>query len=394
MKGKPVYIVDAIRSPVVKAGGVFVNYRPDDLLAQLLQTLLARNPQLPAKLLDDVVIGCAMPEAEQGLNIARNALLLAGLSNTISGMTINRFCASGLQSIAIIAGQIATGQMQAGIAGGVESMSMIAMTGGKPRFNPKIFQDDMLSMAFGMGITAEQVAKRFNISREAQDNFALQSHQKAKKAMEQGYFNQEIIPIEVVKNHYDNHKGLVRSTHIISQDNGVRFDTTLEQLSQLKSAFAKNGTVTAGNSSQRSDGSAVMMLCNEQILKQFNLTPLAKFIGFSVAGVPPEIMGIGPLEAIPKVLKYCQLTLDDMDVIELNEAFAAQSLAVISALGMNKDKINPHGSAIALGHPLGATGAIRTTTALRTLIREKLTYAMITMCIGGGMGAAGIIKRC
>lgn len=394
MTHKPVYIVDAIRSPVVKADGVFMHHRPDNLLAKLLQTILSRNPTLPAKLIDDVVIGCAMPEAEQGLNIARNALLLAGFPNTVSGMTVNRFCASGLQSIAIVANQIAIGQTQAGIAGGIESMSMIAMTGNRPRFNSKIFEDDRIGMAFGMGITAEQVAKQFKINRESQDIFALQSHQKAKFAIEQGWFDPEIIPIEVIKKHLNSEQEIINTPQTIYQDNGLRFDTSLDKLSQLKSVFAKDGTVTAGNTSQRSDGGAVVMLCNEKTLKQFNLTPLAEFVGFSVAGVPPEMMGIGPLEAIPKVLKNAQLTLDDMDVIELNEAFAAQSLAVINTLDINENKINLQGGAIALGHPLGATGAIRTTTALNILNRKKLTYAMITMCIGGGMGAAGIIKRC
>lgn len=388
------YIIDAIRTPVAKAGGMFAHHRPDDLLATLLTKLLQRQSQIDANLIDDVIIGCALPEAEQGLNIARNALLLARYPQQVAGMTINRFCASGLQSIAIAAQKIVLGEAQIMVAGGVESMSMLAMAGSKPRFNSKIFNDDYIGMAFGMGQTAEEVAKRFNIDRPRQDAFALASHQKAQKAIERGYFDAEIIPIVSERSDYDQDKQqLTTTTTQITQDNGVRFDTSLEKLSQLKSAFAKDGTVTAGNSSQRSDGAGVVMLCSEAMLSQFNLTPMAEFLGFSVIGVAPEIMGIGPVSAIPKVLAQCHLSLADIDIIELNEAFAAQSLAVIDQLEIDPHKINPVGSAIALGHPLGATGAIRTATALNTLKREQLTYALITMCIGGGMGAAGIIKN-
>lgn len=388
------YIVNALRTPIARADGVFNFVRPDDLLSRVLAGLLAKIPDIDKNLIDDVIIGCAMPEAEQGLNIARNALLLAGYPQKVAGVSVNRFCASGLQAISLAADRVRLGEADIIIAGGVESMSMVPMTGNKIRFNTRVFNDDNIGIAFGMGLTAEEVANKYAISRTHQDEFALNSHHKAIAAIDNGYFKDEILAVDAGYKSYDtNNNCLKQNPNLLLVDNGARYDTNLEKLSKLKPIFAKNGSVTAGNSSQRSDGAAAVFVCNEAILTKFNLTPMAEFVGFSVSGVDPKLMGIGPIIAIPKVLKQCNLTLDDMDLIELNEAFAAQSLAVIDTLGLNIDKVNPTGGAIALGHPLGATGAVLTTRALHTLARHKLKYAMITMCIGTGMGAAGIIKR-
>ncbi len=388
------YIVEAVRTPVAKAGSIFASVRADDLLVIVLAQLLKNQPNLDANIIDDVVIGCAMPEAEQGLNIARNALLLANYPQSVCGMTINRFCASGLQAIAIAANKILLGQADAMVAGGVESMSAMPAIGHTPRMNARYFSSDNIGLAYGMGLTAEEIVKRFNISREEQDNFALASHQKAITAIKQGYFSNEITPVVVNHNRYDNATStLINTSNTYSKDNGTRDDTSLEVLAKLKSVFAKDGSITAGNSSQRSDGASALLICNERTLSKFNLAPLAEFIGFGVSGVAPEVMGIGPVVAIPKILNQCQLKIDDIDVIELNEAFAAQSIAVINELHLDKDKINPNGGAIALGHPLGATGAIRTTSLLHTLKRKKQALGMVTMCIGAGMGAAGIFKN-
>ncbi|MEO1917446.1 MAG: acetyl-CoA C-acyltransferase [Candidatus Thioglobus sp.] len=388
------YIVSAIRTPTGKAKGVFKQVRPDDLLSFILKTLLEDNPSVDPKMIDDVLIGCAMPEAEQGLNVARISALLAGYPNSVAGVTVNRFCASGLQSIAYAADRIRLGEADVVIAGGVESMSMIPMTGHHPAFNMKVFNEDNLGIAYGMGTTAEQVVKKYNIKRGAQDQFAFESHQKAISAINQGYFEDEIRPYETIVQSYDSDsKQIIQKSVTVSQDEGVRFDTSIEQLSKLKGAFHVNGSVTAGNSSQMSDGASAVLLCSEKALKLFNLEPMARFVGFAVAGVDPKIMGIGPVLAIPKVLKQCGLKIDEIDHIELNEAFAAQSLVVIQELDLNPDIVNPLGGAIALGHPLGATGSIRTSTLLHHLNRTNTRYGMVTMCIGSGMGAAGVFEN-
>ncbi len=391
---KPVYIVEAVRTPIGKAPrGMFNKTRPDDLLACCLKTIISRNPSFDPQNIGDVVIGCAMPEAEQGMNVARIAALLAGLPESVPAMTINRFCSSGIQAVAIAAQQIATGQMDAAIAGGTESMSMVPMMGHKIAMNPAVFQDDQVAIAYGMGITAEKVAEQWKINRHAQDEFAAKSHEKALKAIEQGYFNDEIIDYKITSSEPNLSTGeVIISTRIVNTDEGPRPGSTPETLSKLRPVFRLDGSVTAGNSSQMSDGAGALLLCNEDVLKRDNLTPIAIFHGFSVAGVPPEIMGIGPIKAIPKVLSLTGIKQNDLDWIELNEAFAAQSLAVIDELELNPEKVNPNGGAIALGHPLGATGACRAATAIHGLRRTGGKYGMITMCIGTGMGAAGIIE--
>jgi acetyl-CoA acyltransferase len=390
------YIVAATRTPVGKAPrGMFRNTRPDDLLAHVLKSVLLQCPDLEPGAVQDVIVGCAMPEAEQGINVARIALLLAGLPHGVPGVTVNRFCASGLQAVAMAADRIRLGEADVMIAGGVESMSMIPMMGNKVAFNPEIFAHEAnVSIAYGMGITAEKVAERWKISREAQDEFAHESHRRALQAITSGGFLDEITPYAMSEHRPDLVAHQVRSTtRLATQDEGPRTDTTLEALAKLRPVFAQKGSVTAGNSSQMSDGAAAVMLCSEAALKRYNLTPIGRFLGYSVAGVAPEIMGIGPKEAIPRVLRQTGLQLQDMDWIELNEAFAAQSLAVIGDVGLDRDKVNPLGGAIALGHPLGATGAIRTATLLHGMRRQKQKYGMVTMCIGTGMGAAGIFER-
>ncbi|MFZ5522879.1 MAG: acetyl-CoA C-acyltransferase [Pseudomonadota bacterium] len=388
------YIVAATRTPVGKAPrGMFRNTRPDDLLAHVLTSVLAQAPSLDPASIGDVIVGCAMPEAEQGINVARIALLLADLPNTVPGLTINRFCSSGLQAVALAADRIRLGEADVMLAAGMESMSMVPMMGNKIAFNPAIFEDEHVAIAYGMGITAEKVAERWKVSREAQDAFALQSHERAIAAIKNGEFRDEITPYHISEHVPDMSSREVKvKKRDTTQDEGPRADTTLEALAKLKPVFAQKGSVTAGNSSQMSDGAAAVLLCSESALKRYNLTPIGKFLGFSVAGVPPEIMGIGPKEAIPRVLKQVGLRLDDIGWIELNEAFAAQSLAVIQDVGLDPKIVNPLGGAIALGHPLGATGAIRTATLLHGLRRRKQKYGMVTMCIGTGMGAAGIFE--
>ncbi len=389
------YIVAATRTPVGKAPrGMFRNTRPDDLLSHVLKGVLAQAPTLDPAAIGDVVVGCAMPEAEQGMNVARISLLLAGLPQAVPGMTLNRFCSSGLQAVANAADRIRLGEADVMIAGGTESMSMVPMMGNKLAFNPAIFErDERYAIAYGMGLTAEKVAQRWKVGREAQDAFALQSHQRAIAAINGGEFAQEITPYPIVEHVADmQSRALQLKQHLAAQDEGPRADTSLEALAKLKTVFAKEGSVTAGNSSQMSDGAAAVLLCSEAALKRYNLTPIGRFLGFSVAGVPPEVMGIGPKEAIPRVLKQVGLSLADMDWIELNEAFAAQSLAVINDVGLDPAKVNPVGGAIALGHPLGATGAIRTATILHGMRRRKQKYGMVTMCIGTGMGAAGVFE--
>jgi acetyl-CoA acyltransferase len=389
------YIVAATRTPVGKAPrGMFRNTRPDDLLAHVLRSVLAQAPSLDPAAIGDVIVGCAMPEAEQGMNVARIALLLADLPNTVPGMTVNRFCSSGLQAVALAADRIRLGEAEVMIAGGTESMSMVPMMGNKVAFNPAVFSSsEHIAIAYGMGLTAEKVAQQWKVSREAQDAFAYESHQRALRAAAAGEFRDEITPYRIEEFVPDlDAREVATRTREVAQDEGPRADTSLEALARLKTVFAQKGSVTAGNSSQMSDGAGAVLLCSESALKRYSLSPIGKFLGYAVAGVPPAIMGIGPKEAIPRVLGQVGLKLDEMGWIELNEAFAAQALAVIDDVGLDPARVNPLGGAIALGHPLGATGAIRTATLLHGLRRRGQKYGMVTMCIGTGMGAAGVFE--
>jgi acetyl-CoA acyltransferase len=392
------YIVAATRTPVGKAPkGAFRNTRPDELLAHALRSVVAQAPGIDTSRIDDAIIGCAMPEGEQGMNVARIGALLAGLPNTVAAQTINRFCSSGLQAVALAADQIRLGNADLMLAGGTESMSMVPMMGNKVALSPEVFaKDENVAIAYGMGITAEKVAEEWKISREDQDAFALASHQKAMAAIQAGEFKAEISPYEVIARIPDLAGNAVRvKKSLIEIDEGPRADSSIEGLAKLKPVFRNGmfgGTVTAGNASQMSDGAGAVLLASEQAIKDYGLTPLARFVSFSVAGVRPEVMGIGPIAAIPKALKQAGLTQDQLDWIELNEAFAAQALAVIRDLGLDPSKVNPLGGAIALGHPLGATGAIRTATLVHGLRRRQQKYGMVTMCIGTGMGAAGIFE--
>jgi acetyl-CoA acyltransferase len=390
------YVVAAARTPIGKAPkGSFRNVRPDDLLVTALRAALAQVPALDPKAIEDAIVGCAMPEAEQGLNMARIAVLLAGLPDSVGGVTINRFCASGLTAVQMAADRIRVGEADVMIAGGAESMSMVPMVGNKPSFNARIFErDENVGIAYGMGLTAERVAAQWKITREAQDAFALESHRKAIAAQQAGEFADEIVPVEVVEKVADlAARELSVKTRTVALDEGPRADTAAEALAKLKPVFAARGSVTAGNSSQTSDGAGALILASERAVRQFGLTPLARFVSFAIRGVPPQIMGIGPKEAIPAALKRAGLKTEDMDWIELNEAFAAQALAVIGDLGLDRSRVNPMGGAIALGHPLGATGAIRSATVVHALRRRQLKYGMVTMCVGTGMGAAGIFER-
>lgn len=389
------YIVAATRLPVGKRNGAYATTRPDDLLAAALQGVLAQTPWLDTARIDDVITGCAMPEAEQGMNVARIGLLLAGLPQSVAGVTVNRFCASGLQAVADAAARIRTGEADIMIGSGTESMSaMPQIMGNKVSLNPAIFSHpENIGMAFGMGLTGEKVAEQWKVSREDQDAFALASQQKASAAIAAGHFRAETTPFEVVTRLPGGSDGNVRETRrLVEVDEGPRPDSTAEALARLKPVFAARGSVTAGNSSQMSDGAAAVVLVSERVLREFNLSPLARFVGFAVAGVPPEVMGIGPMAAIPKVLTRAGIRQEDLDWIELNEAFAAQSLAVIRELKLDPSKVNPLGGAIALGHPLGATGAIRTATLTHGLRRTGGKYGLVTMCIGTGMGAAGLFE--
>ena len=390
------YIVAATRSPIGKSSrGFFKNMRPDDLLVKVLQSALAQVPGLDPNAIEDIVCGCAMPEGQQGLNIARTAAVLAGLPTSVGGITINRFCASGVSAIQTAADRIRVGEADVMIAAGIESMSMVPMGGNAPSYSPLMFDnDDNIGIAYGMGLTAEKVATQWKVGREAQDAFALQSHQRALAAQTAGYFAAETTPIEVTDRSPNLLTGEVTlKTRIVSVDEGARADTSLEGLAKLKNPFAARGTVTAGNSSQTSDGAGALILASEKAVKQFGLKPLARFVSFAAKGVPPQYMGIGPVEAIPAALRNAGLTLNQLDWIELNEAFAAQSLAVINTLGLDPAKVNPMGGAIALGHPLGATGAIRAATLIHALQRTQGKYGIVTMCIGMGQGAAGIFER-
>ncbi|MEG0002853.1 MAG: acetyl-CoA C-acyltransferase [Comamonas sp.] len=390
------YIVAATRTPIGRSHkGFFRNYRPDDLLARTLQSALAQVPGLDPASIEDIICGCAIPEAQQGLNVARIAAVLAGLPTSVGGITVNRFCASGLSAVQMAADRIRVGEADVMIAAGVESMSMVPMMGNAPSLSPSIFErEGDVGIAYGMGLTAEKVAQQWKVSREAQDAFALASHQKALAAQAAGAFADEITPIEVTDRALDLATGeIALNTRTVSLDEGARPDTSLEGLARLRTVFAARGSVTAGNSSQTSDGAGALILASESAIKRYGLTPLARFVSFASKGVPPAIMGIGPIEAIPAALRYAGLNQQDIDWFELNEAFAAQSLAVINTLGLDASKVNPMGGAIALGHPLGATGAIRAATVVHALRRNNLKYGMVTMCVGMGQGAAGIFER-
>ena len=395
---KEAVIASSVRTPVGKAfKGTLRAARPDDLAAVAIQEAIRRVPGLDPKEIEDVILGCAMPEAEQGMNVARNAALRAGLPVEISAITINRFCSSGLQSIAMAAERIMAGYGDVILAGGTESMTMIPMGGNKVSPNPWLM-DHNPDAYLSMGLTAENVARKYGITREQADEFSLASHKKALAAIAAGKFKDEIAPVEVkttvVANGANGHAAKAKTTStLFEMDEGPRADTSLEALAKLKPAFHARGTTTAGNSSQMSDGAAAAIVMSGERARALGVKPMARFLGFATAGVPPEIMGIGPAFAIPKVLKLTGLKLDQIDVIELNEAFAVQSLAVIKTLGIDPARVNPNGGAIALGHPLGCTGAKLTASILRELERRNAHYGMVTMCIGGGMGAAGIFER-
>jgi acetyl-CoA acyltransferase len=393
-------IVDCLRTAVGKAPrGTLKNTRPDDLAAAVFDKLLEKHPQVGRGAIDDVILGCANPEAESGMNVARIASMRAGLPDTVPGVTINRFCSSGLQAIAMAAEKIRSGGADIILAGGAESMSLVPMSGHKFAPNPWLV-DNLPQIYMGMGLTAEEVYRKYKISREDQDAFAYRSHQNALKAQAEGKFDEEIVPVEV---DFTSLNGTAAhgaapprpstAKSIFKKDEGPRADTSVEALAKLRAVFHAQGTVTAGNSSQTSDGAAAAIVMSEKRAKELGLKPMARFVSFAVGGVPPELMGIGPIVAIPKALKLAGLKLSDIDVVELNEAFAVQALAVAREVGLNMDTLNVNGGAIALGHPLGCTGAKLTATILREMQRRGSRYGMVTMCIGGGQGAAGIFER-
>ncbi|HKW88929.1 MAG TPA: acetyl-CoA C-acyltransferase [Candidatus Acidoferrales bacterium] len=388
-------IVSSVRTAVGKAyKGTLRSTRPDDLAAAAIREAIARVKGLDAKEIEDVILGCAMPEAEQGMNVARIASLRAGLPVEASAMTINRFCSSGLQAIALAAERIRSGAAEVIVAGGTESMSLVPMGGNKISPNPWLM-DHYPDAYLGMGLTAENLAKKYGITREQADDFSYQSHQKALAAIAMGNFKDEVVPVEVSITAVDNTNGNKPKTTKVTfdTDEGPRADTSMEALAKLKPAFHAHGTVTAGNSSQMSDGAAAAVVMSAERARALGAKPMARFVSFATAGCPPEEMGVGPVFAIPKALKLASLKLDQIDVIELNEAFATQSLSVIKLAGLDPRRVNPNGGAVALGHPLGCTGAKLTATILRELARRKARYGMVTMCIGGGMGAAGIFER-
>ncbi|MBX6352555.1 MAG: acetyl-CoA C-acetyltransferase [Thermoflavifilum sp.] len=386
-------IVAGVRTPIGKAPkGSLRNTRPDDLGALVVEELLRRVPQVDKGEIEDVIIGCATPEAEQGMNMARIIAMRAGLPTSVCGVTVNRFCSSGLQTIAMAAQQIMSGMAEVLIAGGVESMSMLPMGGYNISPNPHL-ADHFPEVYMSMGHTAEEVARRFGISREDQDAFALRSHQRAAAAIREGKFKDEIVPVPVKETVVGEDHRVHTRERLFDTDEGVRYDTSLEALAKLRPVFSLNGTVTAGNSSQTSDGAAAVLIMSADRARELGLTPLAAFRSFAVGGVDPDVMGIGPIAAVPKALKLAGLSLDDIDLIELNEAFASQALYVIRHLGMDMEKVNVNGGAIALGHPLGCTGARLTVSLLNELRRRGGRYGLVTMCIGGGMGAAGVFER-
>jgi acetyl-CoA acyltransferase len=390
---KDAVIVSAVRTPVGKAKrGGLATVRPDEMAATAIQALLKRTPSLDPTQIEDVVIGCAFPEGEQGMNMARMIALRAGLPDSVPAETINRYCASGVQSIAHVAYAIQNGQIETAIAGGAESMTMVPMAGYKFSPNP-YFAQDLPHYYTNMGLTAENLSEKYGISREDQDEFSLKSHQKAAQAVTSGLFDPELVSIDVEVIELNGSEKPVQKRFSVRRDEGPRADTNMDALSRLKPAFKEGGTVTAGNSSQMSDGAAAAMVMSAERAAQLGLTPLARFVSFAVGGVPPELMGIGPIVAIPKALKLAGLTLNDIDLIELNEAFAAQSLAVIRTLELDESKVNVNGGAIALGHPLGCTGTKLTTQLIYEMARRKSRYGMVTMCIGGGMGAAAIFEN-
>lgn len=390
------YIVAARRTPIGRSGrGGFRNTRPDELLVHALRATLADVPGLDPQAIEDVIAGCAIPEGPQGLNVARIAAVLAGLPTGVGGITVNRFCASGLSAVQMAADRIRVGEADLMIAAGTESMSMVPMSGNSPSLSPAMFaRDEDVGIAYGMGLTAEKVAQQWKVSRQAQDEFACQSHARALRAQQAGEFSAEIAPMTVTERRLDLEQAQVAlGERTVELDEGPRPDTSMEGLGKLKPVFAARGSVTAGNSSQTSDGAGALILASERALKTHGLRPLARFVSYASKGVPPHIMGIGPIEAIPAALRHAGLKQDDLDWIELNEAFAAQSLAVMQTLGLDAAKVNPMGGAIALGHPLGATGAIRSATVVHALQRHRLRYGMVTMCVGMGQGAAGIFER-
>ena len=393
------YIVAATRTPIGRSGrGYFKNTRPDDLLVAAVKSAMLQVPTLDPKAIEDAIIGCSFPEGEQGMNMARIAMGLA-FDHPVGGVTVNRFCASGITALQMAADRIRVGEADVLIAGGAESMSLVPMGGNKPSFNAEIFaKDENVGIAYGMGMTAEKVAEQWKVTREEQDAFATESHRRAIAAQQAGFFDAETTPIDIEVRTPNLETGEVTITKkTISRDEGARPDTSVEGLAKLRPVFAAKGSVTAGNSSQTSDGAGCLILASKEACEKYGLKPLAKFVAFAVKGVPPEIMGIGPIEAIPKALEYAGLKASDTDWVELNEAFAAQSLAVLKDLDskghvLDRAKVNPMGGAIALGHPLGATGAIRAATVVHALRRHKLKYGMVTMCVGTGQGAAGIIE--
>ena len=390
------YIVAASRTPIGKAPrGVFKNTRPDELLVHALKSAVAQVPGFDTKLIEDAIIGCAIPEAEQGLNVARMGALLAGLPQTVGGVTVNRFCASGITALAMAADRIRVGESDAIFAGGCESMSMVPMMGNKPSMSPHIFdRNEDFGIAYGMGLTAERVAEQWKVSREDQDAFSVESHRKALAAQQAGEFNDEIAAYTITERFPNLATGEVDvKTREIKLDEGPRADTSIEGLAKLRTVFANKGSVTAGNSSQTSDGAGALLVVSEKVLKEFNLTPLARFVSFAVRGVPPEIMGMGPVPASRKALERAGLTMRDIDVVEINEAFGSQAVASIRELGIPMERVNIDGGGISIGHPLGATGARITAKAAQIMKREGKRYALATQCIGGGQGIAAIFER-
>lgn len=386
------YIVAGFRSAVGKANkGGFRFTRPDDLAADVIKHLMGSLPQIEHTLVDDVMVGNAMPEAEQGLNVGRLISLLALNTDKVSGMTVNRYCASGLETIALASAKIAAGYAHCVIAGGSESMSLIPMGGWRVVPNPKVAKEHA-DWYWNMGLTAEAVAKEFNVSREDQDQFSFNSHQKAVAAIKAGKFKDEIVPVKVTETYMDENGKKKSKDYVVDMDEGARADTSIEALARLKPVFANGGSVTAGNSSQTSDGAAFVMVVSEKFLKEHKLTPIARLVSHAVAGVPPRIMGIGPLYAVPKAVEQAGLKIDDIDLFELNEAFASQSLAVVRELKLNPDKVNVNGGAIALGHPLGCSGAKLSVQMFNELRRQNKKYGVVTMCIGTGHGAAGVFE--